>query len=118
MTITIGFGLDFGMDYTDYTMNDNNHLESELTDNSRQLLDYTSDQKIRKFSVYADQSHGLANDWILKYGVRYDYTDNKNSQLFNQARSLRTASPFPCQQPVSITPSETITNGRSIRRPV
>lgn len=79
-----GFGLDFGVDYTDYTMNDKNRLESKLTDNTRQLLDYTSDQKIRKFSVYADQSHGLANDWTLKYGVRYDYTDNKNTQFFNQ----------------------------------
>lgn len=65
-------------------MNDKNRLESKLTDNTRQLLDYTSDQKIRKFSVYADQSHGLANDWTLKYGVRYDYTDNKNVQFFNQ----------------------------------
>ena len=79
-----GFGLDFGMDYTDYTMNDYNRLESKLTDDTRQLLDYTSDQKIHKFSVYADQSHGLANDWTLKYGVRYDYTDNKNCQFFNQ----------------------------------
>lgn len=79
-----GFGLDLGVDYTDYTMNDKNRLESKLTDNTRQLLDYTSDQKIRKFSVYADQSHGLANDWTLKYGVRYDYTDNKNAQFFNQ----------------------------------
>lgn len=79
-----GFGLDLGVDYTDYTMNDKNRLESKLTDNTRQLLDYTSDQKIRKFSVYADQSHGLANDWTLKYGIRYDYTDNKNSQFFNQ----------------------------------
>lgn len=79
-----GFGLDFGVDYTDYTMNDKNCLESKLTDNTRQLLDYTSDQKICKFSVYADQSHGLANDWTLKYGVRYDYTDNKNAQFFNQ----------------------------------
>ncbi len=80
-----GFGLDLGVDYTDYTMNDKNRLVSKLTDDTRQLLDYTSDQKIRKFSVYADQSHSLANDWTLKYGVRYDYTDNKNSQLFNQA---------------------------------
>lgn len=79
-----GFGLDLGVDYTDYTMNDKNRLESKLTDNTRQLLDYTSEQKIRKFSVYADQSHGLANDWTLKYGVRYDYTDNKNAQFFNQ----------------------------------
>ena len=79
-----GFGLDLGVDYTDYTMNDKNRLESELTDNTRQLLDYTSDQKIRKFSIYADQSHALANDWTLKYGVRYDYTDNKNAQFFNQ----------------------------------
>lgn len=79
-----GFGLDFGVDYTDYTMNDKNRLESKLIDNTRQLLDYTSDQKIRKFSIYADQSHGLANDWTLKYGVRYDYTDNKNAQFFNQ----------------------------------
>lgn len=79
-----GFGLDFGVDYTDYTMNDKNRLESKLTDNTRQLLDYTSDQKIRKFSIYADQSHGLANDWTLKYGIRYDYTDNKNAQFFNQ----------------------------------
>lgn len=79
-----GFGLDFGVDYTDYTMNDKNRLESKLTDNTRQLLDYTSDQKIRKFSIYADQSHALANDWTLKYGVRYDYTDNKNAQFFNQ----------------------------------
>lgn len=79
-----GFGLDFGVDYTDYTMNDKNRLESKLTDNTRQLLDYTSDQKIRKFSIYADQSHALANDWTLKYGVRYDYTDNKNTQFFNQ----------------------------------
>lgn len=78
------FGLDFGVDYTDYTMNDKNRLESKLTDNTRQLLDYTSDQKIRKFSIYADQSHGLANDWTLKYGIRYDYTDNKNAQFFNQ----------------------------------
>lgn len=79
-----GFGLDLGMDYTDYTMNDKNRLESKLTDNTRQLLDYTSDQKIRKFSIYADQSHALANDWTLKYGIRYDYTDNKNAQFFNQ----------------------------------
>lgn len=79
-----GFGLDFGVDYTDYTMNDKNRLESKLTDNTRQLLDYTSDQKIRKFSIYADQSHALANEWTLKYGVRYDYTDNKNAQFFNQ----------------------------------
>ena len=55
-----------------------------MNDNTRQLLDYTSDQKIRKFSAYADQSHALANDWTLNYGVRYDYTDNKNSQFFNQ----------------------------------
>ena len=79
-----GFGLDLGVDYTDYSMNDYNRLESRLTDNSRQLLDYTSDQKIRKFSVYADQSHDLTNDWTLKYGIRYDYTDNKNGQFFNQ----------------------------------
>lgn len=79
-----GFGLDLGVDYTDYTMNDKNRLESRLTDNTRQLLDYTSDQKIRKLSVYADQYHDLANDWTLKYGVRYDYTDNKNWQYFNQ----------------------------------
>ena len=79
-----GFGLDLGVDYTDYTMNDKNRLESKLTDNTCQLLDYTSDQKIRKFSVYADQNHALANDWTLKYGVRYDYTDNKNAQFFNQ----------------------------------
>ena len=79
-----GFGLDLGVDYTDYTMNDKNRLESKLTDNTRQLLDYTSDQKIRKFSIYADQSQALANDWTLKYGVRYDYTDNKNAQFFNQ----------------------------------
>ena len=79
-----GFGLDLGVDYTDYTMNDKNRLESRLTDNTRQLLDYASDQKIRKLSVYADQHHDLANDWTLKYGVRYDYTDNKNWQFFNQ----------------------------------
>ena len=44
-----------GVDYTDYTMNDKNRLESKLTDNTRQLLDYTSDQKIRKFSVLVEQ---------------------------------------------------------------
>ena len=138
-----GFGLDLGVDYTDYTMNDKNRLESKLTDNTRQLLDYTSDQKIRKFSVYADQSHALANDWTLKYGVRYDYTDNKNAQFFNQTegkddvailphvfmsrlptfmeastKSLKTVCLFLSRQPVSIIPSEIIINGRSIRRPV
>ena len=79
-----GFGLDLGMDYTDYSMNDYNRLENNLTNNTRQFLDYTSDQKIRKFSVYADQNHALANNWTLKYGIRYDYTDNKNKQFFNQ----------------------------------
>lgn len=79
-----GFGLDLGMDYTDYSMNDYNRLENNLTNNTRQFLDYTSDQKIRKFSVYADQNHTLANNWTLKYGIRYDYTDNKNRQFFNQ----------------------------------
>lgn len=37
-----GFGLDLGVDYTDYSMNDYNRLESKLTDNTSQLLDYTS----------------------------------------------------------------------------
>lgn len=80
-----GFGLDLGVDYTNYSMNDCNRMESKLADNTDQLLDYTSDQKIHKFSVYADQNHSLANDWTLKYGIRYDYADNKNIQIFNQA---------------------------------
>lgn len=79
-----GIGLKVGMDYTHYTADHTQQLNSTL-DQSAVSYDLYGGQQIGKYSVFADQQHALAKDWTLGYGISYAYASDKDFQIYTSA---------------------------------
>lgn len=76
-------GLEIGGDYTRYTSDNNQTMQTQLTDKSKNTYTLTGGQRIDRYSVYADQKHNLANNWKIGYGVSYRYAKDYDFQTYN-----------------------------------
>ncbi len=79
---TSSFGLSLGFAYTNY----HEHAATTLTDitdpaSTEELQDYTSEQHVTRYHVYADQAHHIGK-WELNYGASFDYSHDFSAQYF------------------------------------
>lgn len=79
-----GFGLEIGGDYTHYTSDNNQTLLADFQDGAQSSFSMTGGQKIDRYSVYADQSHSLADGWELGYGASYRFAKDRDFQTYSQ----------------------------------
>lgn len=76
-----GFGLSTGVNYTFYN-NDSQQNYVELLNKKENAFVANSKQRINKISVYADQSHQLAQGWKITYGTKLSYASDNSSQVY------------------------------------
>lgn len=84
LNYTTGFGLKAGADYTYYSSKDTQDFTDKTPSGTENAFVSTSDQRIDRWKVYADQSHSLANAWKLNYGVSFTYVNDRNTQLYDR----------------------------------
>lgn len=76
---TLPFGLQISASYTNYQAPKDQMLDAEINDIEKDLL-ASSNQKINKWLVAADQMHSLKNGWGLSYGAKAQFTNNNSFQ--------------------------------------
>lgn len=74
------FGLSTGATITTYKEANNTQLLSDVT--SAILNDYNSNQNIKRYHLFIDQTHNIAN-WEINYGGAIDISNDYSSQTFN-----------------------------------
>ena len=78
------FGLTLSGSYTYYRTPQQQALDGTITTENKneteRNLTSGSEQTINKWMFTADQTHSLANDWGLSYGVKGQFTSNKSYQ--------------------------------------
>ncbi|MDR0866198.1 MAG: TonB-dependent receptor, partial [Candidatus Symbiothrix sp.] len=82
LNYTSGFGLDAGVDYTCYKNHNQQNFEEKKPGKERTFLSF-SNQDIRRLNAYLDQSHSLANGWILNYGTKFSYASQQSLQTYH-----------------------------------
>lgn len=80
VSYTLPFGLRLTGSYTYYKSPRNQNLIGTLEFSERNLV-ASSKQVINKWQIIADQAHNLGKDWGLKYGLKYQKTNNNSYQL-------------------------------------
>ncbi len=84
------FGLGLGFNYTHYRMDKTQNLDILYHSSSEREHLLTRDmQEVDNYLFYADQSHNLARNWTLGYGVSYFHAANRNTQNYNGSTSSR-----------------------------
>ena len=78
---TSHWGMNVGFDYTCFSYPSMQDFTNK-TDNTEQDFLVNSRQRINRWNVYAGQTHTLANDWSLNYGVNFSFADEKSSQAY------------------------------------
>ncbi len=79
---TSSFGLSLGFAYTNYHERAATTLTDITAPDSADLLqDYTSEQHVTRYHVYADQVHHIGK-WELNYGASFDYSHDFSAQYF------------------------------------
>lgn len=73
------FGLQLTASYTRYKAPEEQLLDGQLNDAERNLT-ASSNQKINKWLVAADQLHTLAGGWGLSYGAKAQFSNNNSFQ--------------------------------------
>lgn len=88
MVYDVPFGLSTGIEYTFYKNSRNQDMNYMTTpqDKATTFL-YDRSQQIDKTNIFADMSHSLSHNWKLSYGIKYDYTNNKNKQYYNDVEN-------------------------------
>lgn len=76
---TLPFGLQLAAAYTRYEAPKEQMLDGQLNDTERSLT-ASSNQKIDKWLVTADQQHTLADGWGVSYGAKAQFTNNNSFQ--------------------------------------
>lgn len=79
-----GFGLKTGADYTYYSSKDTQDFTDKTSTGTENAFVSTSDQRIDRWKVYADQSHSLVNEWTLNYGASFTYVNDRNTQFYDR----------------------------------
>lgn len=78
-----GFGLEMGGDYTRYTSDNHQSLQTTYQDEGKASFSLIGGQKIDRYSIYADQKHKLSHSWEIGYGVSYRFTKDYDSQIYS-----------------------------------
>lgn len=76
-------GLDLGADYTSYTTNTIGRLENEYSNGNISSFDVKSGQDISRINIYADMKHSFNGKWVLTYGMKGLWAQDKDYQLYN-----------------------------------
>lgn len=82
-----GFGLNIGMDYTNYHSSGNQHLNSE-TSSSTSTFYLINGQNINRINLTADQDHQLKRNWNLGYGASYSYANDRDHQFYQEVKGI------------------------------
>lgn len=83
---TSGFGLELGGDYTAYRMDNSQQMQVDYNDGSRKSFNLSGGQQIDKYTVYADQSHALPENWTFGYGLSYDFARSRDYQVYQDVQ--------------------------------
>ncbi len=83
-TYQLPFGLQLSANYLHYRSPQEQHLDTDAQDNSRDLTAH-SNQTIHKWLYTADQSHALPKGWGLNYGGKVQLTSNSSYQTTRDA---------------------------------
>ncbi len=81
---TAPFGLTVGGDFTHYFEHRTQHLFSLPSDTETVIA--TNRQRINRYHAYVDQEHDIKG-WQLGYGVEYQHSDDRSSQLYERPQS-------------------------------
>ncbi len=79
-----GFGFEIGGDYTCYTSGNDQTLHAEFQDASQSSFSMDGEQKIDRYSIYADQEHQLPQTWTLGYGASYWFAKDRDFQTYGE----------------------------------
>lgn len=79
-----GFGLEIGGDYTHYTSDNDQILNTNFADGNQSYFSMVGGQQIDRYSIYADQKHQLPKQWSLGYGTSYRYAKDRDFQTYSQ----------------------------------
>lgn len=79
---TSHWGMNVGLDYTYYSYPTVQNFNNALKDLTQNFL-ANADQEVNKWNVYAGQSHILANDWSINYGINFTFANDKSSQIYH-----------------------------------
>lgn len=79
-----GAGLEIGGDYTRYFSDNSQDLNVNYADDRRNHFKLSAGQEIKRYSVYADQSHQLPRSWNLGYGGSYRFTNDIDYQIYDE----------------------------------
>lgn len=78
-SLSVPFGIQLGISYTNYQNPRTQHLDGKLYDETRNLY-AESQQRISKWLFTADQKHKLGKGWELNYGLEAQLTNNESYQ--------------------------------------
>lgn len=79
-----GCGLDIGGDYTHYTSNNNQKLYANYQDGNQSSFSMIGEQRIDRYSIYADQKHLLSKGWNVGYGASYQFAKDRDYQIYDK----------------------------------
>lgn len=76
------WGMNVGLDYTCFSYPSMQDFTNKNGNTGQDFL-VNSKQRINRWNVYAGQTHTLANDWSMNYGVNFSFADEKSSQAYS-----------------------------------
>lgn len=79
-----GCGLDIGGDYTHYTSNNNQKLYANYQNGDQSSFSMIGEQRIDRYSIYADQKQSLSKGWNLGYGASYRFAKDRDYQTYDK----------------------------------
>ncbi len=83
------FGLATGVDYTYYKTQALQTMSyAGVNEVYKRAFDYYTLQTIDQISAYADMLHSFNKNWKLKYGLKYQFVKNANSQRYNEEKEI------------------------------
>lgn len=82
LTYTTSFGLKTGAEYTRFRSDGLQNMQYIRKEMAVDAFVYDIGQRINRANIFADMTHTLPQDWKLSYGAKYAYTDNTNTQMY------------------------------------
>lgn len=82
LTYTSAFGLKSGAEYTRFTNDGTQMMQHIEEQQNTDVRAYQMNQQINRANLFADMDHSLPKGWQLSYGIKYDYAQNKNTQIY------------------------------------
>ena len=77
-------GFKVGIEYTRYQMENNQRLHTDYAEGNSMELGFADSQKIDRFSLTADRSFELKQDWTLGFGLSYAYAHSRDEQIYHE----------------------------------